>query len=279
MPPLPPDASYYDKGSFSAALYDIVESVLRPAAPEIAFYRSLAETLLDGKPDCPILDLGAGTGRIALPLAMAGHEVHALELSEAMLAVAEGKRSLCPPSVAERLRFRQGDMRDFDMGQFYELAVVPFRVFNFLLTPQDQAAFLTCLRRHLTLGGHAAIDTLGWRPGFSDASSSDPSDGTARNGVTIALPGTDYIIDWSVAEQSLDPERRVAASSVRYAVVNGAGVTLRAQTETLRMRWTEPSEFQAQAKSCGLRVVAEYGGFDRRPAEGPGDRLWLVAPA
>lgn len=259
---------YYADGSFSAALYDIVEGVARPAAPEAGFYRALAAERLGAGPAGPILDLGAGTGRIALPLAEAGYAVHGLELSQAMLAVAEGKRALCPPAVAARLRFLHGDMRAFDLGCAYDLAIVPFRGFNFLLTPAEQAAFLACLRRHLAPGGHAVIDTLG-----------PPQDGAAPGGITVALPGTPYRVGWSVTEHALDPERRVATAGVRHVITNAAGAVLREQTETLRMRWTEPDEFRAQLAAAGLRAAAEYGGTDRRPAEGPGDRLWLVAAA
>lgn len=276
----PPEVLYYDEGSFSAALYDIVEGVLRPAGPEVVFYRGIADEHLGGSGEA-ILDLGTGTGRIALPLAAAGYEVDALDSSPAMLAVAEGKRALCPADVAGRVRLRRGDMREFDLGRTYRLAIAPFRSFNFLLEPSEQVAFLSCLRRHLTKDGHAVIDTFGpdRGPARTDAIETEgPGQNEKSQTMTVTLPGTRYRIAWSVEDQLSDPLSRVAAVRARYVILDTGGAVLREQVELLRMRWTEPEEFRAQLAAADLRVVAEYEGLDRRPIAASEDRLWLIAP-
>lgn len=256
---------YYSPNSLSAALYDIVENVLRPLEPEVTFYKRLAARVAT-----PILEIGSGTARLALPLAEAGHRIYALEQAAEMIKVAEKKLRAAAPDVRERLYLVQGDMRCFDLRTTFNLVIVPFRTFNFLLTPSDQGAFFSCLNRHLAIDGTAVIDT--WCPPGPPGLQPDASAST----LTIVLGDTNHRIVLSRSRDVIDLEAQTAEGETKYAITTPDGAILRQQTEVLRMRWTDPSEMHDVIRQHGFRVEAELGGLDGGAALDESDRIWII---
>ena len=98
------------------------------------------------------LELGCGTGRLAIPMAMSGVDVVGLDNSKAML-------DCCREKLAEigdtpgRLDLVQGDMRAFAFAGCFELAVIAYRTFMHLLTNEERRACLSAVHRHLAAGG------------------------------------------------------------------------------------------------------------------------------
>jgi SAM-dependent methyltransferase len=99
----------------------------------------------------PILDVGAGTGRVALALARAGHEVTALD-SDPLLVQELARRAKGLPLTAV-----QGDARDFELGRRFALVLVPMQTVQLLGGAGGRAAFLRCAARHLEPGGVLAL--------------------------------------------------------------------------------------------------------------------------
>src|SRR6187551_1094930 len=106
----------------------------------------------------PILELGAGTGRITLQIAQAGCRIHALDADRAMLDRLQQKLTSLPPDVRERVSITAGDMRSFVLAERFALVIAPFRAFVHNLTEQDQLACLVRVREHLRPGGHFAFN-------------------------------------------------------------------------------------------------------------------------
>lgn len=98
----------------------------------------------------PILDVGAGTGRVALDLARRGHEVVALDHDAALLDALELRAGGLPVST------RVADARDFDLGRRFGLILAPMQTVQ-LLGSDGRAGFLASARRHLKLGGLLAV--------------------------------------------------------------------------------------------------------------------------
>lgn len=117
---------------------------------EIDFYQEMAvEAKRSGG---AVLEIACGTGRVAIRLAREGVNVVGLDLSPQMLAVAREK------SVRlENMRWVQGDMRSFEMGETFGLAIIPGHAFQNLNTPHDQVACLECIGRHLRPGGFLVV--------------------------------------------------------------------------------------------------------------------------
>lgn len=145
---------FYSRDALNVATYDArtadaaADGVLRG---DIDFYGRLA-----GRTGGPVLDLGGGTGRVAILLAEAGFEVWCLDLSSGMLE--RGKARVAGTPLAERIRFVHGDMRSFDLEErAFGLAIAPFRAFQLLLEAADQRSCLAAIRGHLRPGGILAL--------------------------------------------------------------------------------------------------------------------------
>jgi SAM-dependent methyltransferase len=115
-------------------------------AADIPLWRALAERYGD-----PILDIGAGTGRITLDLARRGHRVTALDRDRELLDELERRKG------DAEVRTVQADARDFDLGQRFRMCIVPMQTIQLLGGPAGRAEFLRCARRHLVTNGVLAI--------------------------------------------------------------------------------------------------------------------------
>jgi SAM-dependent methyltransferase len=109
---------------------------------DLPLWRELAD-----REGSAVLDVGAGTGRVALDLARRGHEVVALDRDAALLdALRERSAGLAVTTVA-------ADARGFALGRRFGLIVVAMQTVQLLGGPEGRARFLACARDHLAPGG------------------------------------------------------------------------------------------------------------------------------
>lgn len=109
---------------------------------DLALWRGLA-----GQEAGPVLDVGAGTGRVALDLAREGHEVVALDLSPVLAAELGSRAAGLPVEVVV------ADARDFSLGREFGLILVPMQGLQLLGGAAGRSAFLRCARAHMGPGG------------------------------------------------------------------------------------------------------------------------------
>jgi SAM-dependent methyltransferase len=131
----------------AAAIWHDVECASYDA--DMPLWRELAAAA-----DGAVLDLGCGTGRVALDLAARGHEVTGLD-SEPSLAAALAARAR---ERGLRVRVEVGDVRSFSLtGQTFALAIAPMQVAQLLGGSQGRVEMLASARRHMASGGRVAI--------------------------------------------------------------------------------------------------------------------------
>lgn len=133
---------------------------------DFSLWRELAEQQGD-----PILDIGAGTGRISLDLARHGHRVTGLDIDPELI---DELRERAEGTSADAIL---GDACEFDLGQRFSLCIVPMQTIQLLGGIEPRARFLRCAREHLVAGGMlaAAIShTLELYEVFDDAASPLP---------------------------------------------------------------------------------------------------------
>jgi SAM-dependent methyltransferase len=267
--------------SMSSALYDgfiadyYDESPLvRGRTRDVNFYLDAAREHGD-----PVLELGCGTGRITLALAAAGHRVTGLDISERMLERCNQKRAGLPAEARERVRLVQGNMARFEIGEKFQVVIIPFRPLQHLLDIDEQIACLESVRRHLRAEG----GRFGERSGK----------------LILDVFQTD-------AERMHDPVHQKEALVTEYSMPDGRHVRItervaafhraeqrndvemifyvrdaRGKEERLVFAWTLRYFFRYEVEHllarCGFRVCAVYGDFDRSPLVDASPEMIFVA--
>ena len=189
----------------------------------------------------PVLELGIGTGRTAVPLAARGIPVHGVDASEAMVAQMRGRTG------GESIPVSIGDMRAVAApGDGYSLAYVVFNTF-FCLTDQDaQVECFANVARRLAPGGRFLIEAF--------VPDLDRFDGGQR---TSAVSLTVDSVDIDVSMH--DPvEQRV---EVQHVLIRESGIRLL----PLKLRYAFPSELDLMARLAGLTLESREGGWAGEP--------------
>ncbi|HLX19136.1 MAG TPA: class I SAM-dependent methyltransferase [Gaiellaceae bacterium] len=210
---------------------------------DISFY--VDEALAAGG---PVVELGVGTGRIAVPTAMAGVHVIGVDSSAGMLAVcAEAGRAA---GVADKLDLREGDLRRPPVEERVRLVTCPFRAYLHLGSDDERLAALAAARALLVDGGRLVFDVF--------APSDDDIEETDGRWLERE-PGIFERADWDRTAQTLTLSVRGEAGE-----------------SSMTLWWLAPQRWQALLAEAGFSVEACYGWFDRRPYDGGEDSVWVA---
>jgi ubiquinone/menaquinone biosynthesis C-methylase UbiE len=132
----------------AAKFYDLFGS-----KNDLEFYREHA--LASGN---KALELGVGTGRVAISFARAGHRVVGIDNSVHMLNVAREKLTKETPEVRKRVILKRGDMRTFELSESFPYICIPASTFDHNVTVEEQRRTLNCIYKHLEKNGTFAFD-------------------------------------------------------------------------------------------------------------------------
>jgi SAM-dependent methyltransferase len=146
-------------------------------AQDLPLWRELAARYGD-----PVLDVGAGTGRVTLALARAGHSVTALDIDDALLAELRTRAGGLGVSTVV------ADARRFVLQRRFSLCLVPMQTIQLLGGSEGRAAFLRCAGDHLADGGVLAVAIADRLDLFDEADGTPPllPDICERDGVVYS---------------------------------------------------------------------------------------------
>ena len=236
---------------------------------EIDFYHKLAvEAKSNGQ---AVLEVACGTGRVAVRLARDGVEVVGLDLSSAMLEVAREK------SIGmSNMRWVQGDMRSFELGETFGLVIIPGHSFQNILTAADQIACLESIGRHLTPGGvfvvhldHLSVSWLG--------ELRRDQGGVFKTAELFSHPKTGRQIRTSRA-WSYEPATQTAISQTLWEEINAGGeVSDCWESGPLRFHCVFRFEMEHLLARAGFAVEAVYGDFFRQELQDESSEMIWVA--
>jgi len=252
-PPAPtgPVPRFYAAAGLQTECYDALHTSVA-GGDDVAFLRDLA--LETGG---PVLELGAGTGRVAIPLAEAGLAVVGLDRSPAMLRIADAKRRALPPVVRRRLRFVEGDMTAFRLGRRFGLVFAAFRVFMSLTEPDAQRSALATIRRHLRPGGLLVLDLFDPRLPYLEPGA------TMTETIEVRHPETGRRVRREAIERTNDPVDQRVTIRFRFTELDDEDAVVREEDEDLVLRWTYRYELWHLLELAGFERLAEYSDYDR----------------
>jgi SAM-dependent methyltransferase len=227
--------------------YDAIARVYDPwsrsVTEDVDFY--VAEARADGG---PVVELGVGTGRIAVPIAAAGIAVIGVDSSEGMLAVCRDRAERA--DVSQLLDLRLGDLREPPVEERVGLAICPFRAFLHMPNAAERLCALRAARDLLVPGGRFVFD--------------------------VFTPSEQDIVEthgrWIEREPDIferahwDEQQRTLTLGVRGPEGEA----------TLSLAWISPAEWHELIERAGLVVEECYGWFDRRPFGGGEDTIWIA---
>lgn len=217
----------------------------------------------------PVLEIGIGTGRLALCLAAAGIEVVGIDASPGMLGVLSRKLGRFP-HLADRVRAVAADMRRFALAARFPLALVPFRTFLYMLTRGDQRSALRAIRRHLLPGGRVIMAFFVPPPALI-------AQGRTERMEMTRFPAPDgggevVAYDWT----EFGPSQRLV-SHITYEWSPQRGLPIRQMEHMLTVRYLFPEEVPPLLEECGYRVTSAYGDFDRGPLTADShEQIWIA---
>jgi SAM-dependent methyltransferase len=223
-----------------ATIYDAWSRVV---TEDVAFY--VEEAVAAGG---PVVELGVGTGRIAIPTALAGIRVIGVDSSPGMLEVA--RKHAREAGVAGLVELRLGDYLAPPVPERVRLVTCPFRAFLHLHTDAQRATALLAAAALLEPGGRLVFDVF--RP--------SPEDIRETQGRWLERePGIWERADWDTSRQRL-----------LLSVRGRDGET------TMDLAWVETEHWRTLLTDAGFRVEACHGWFDRRSYRGGEDSVWVA---
>ena len=232
-----------------ATLYDLVN----PPGSDHQFYLSLA----DGETPLRVLDVGSGTGMLAVSFAARGHDVTGVEPATGMRGVAVAR------SGGDTVNWVEETANGFRFDERFDLIVMTGHVFQIFLEDSEIAAVLTNLRDHLADGGRLAFETR--NPALREWEQWVPE----RSREVVEAPGVGSVEIWN---QLIASSQRFVAFMTCFRFPDGAR---RDAPSTLRlMDQLELAEFLSEA---GFIDVEWYGNWDRSPLRDDSPELIVVA--
>ncbi len=257
-PAAPAPQSAGDPFAAVAPFYDLD---LEGYDADIALYRELA-----ARAEGPVLELGSGTGRVALALAADDHEVVGADVSAAMIDVARSRATSNSPEWVH------ADLRTLDLGRQFPLVLVPLGGLQHMETLDDLRAAFDSIARHLAPDGLAVVDVEAPLP-------------------DDFAPGPQPLIEhWTRTWERADaPPALVSklvnveahpATSTRSVTwhfdVQAPEAPLRRVTAQFDLRTTTPGELELAGALAGLERSATWGDYEMSPFE-DGDQRLIVA--
>ncbi len=239
-----------DYHGVNARLYDAVQGGLR----DVEYY-------LRTIPSAPamVLELGSGTGRIAIPLAEAGHIVYALDSSPDMH---RGLRDKVPSRLSNRVVPVEADMRDFVLEARFDYVILGLNTVFALLAEGSRRDCFRSVSRHLKPKGRFVLDFM-----LPSASLKSNREGSYELSMHQEGPGRGYVI---LTFSRYEEERRLSVLNFLTLEmvdnrISGAFVTPAAEY------YPTVNEIRLLIESAGMEVVEILGGYEGQPFSETGD--------
>lgn len=227
------------------------------ATEDIEMYKKLAD-----KYGREVLEIGIGTGRIAIELAKAGNKVTGIDFSQDMIDI--GKKKSENENVD--IEFIKADMRDFCINRKFDLVIIPVNTITHLLTLDDIQKFFNCVKEHLKDKGRFVIDFF--------------------NPIIEYLPkefGDEFIFNkYKAPKDEATIEVYAKTKYHRKTQVTEHRLSYRIgdkeiNNEILEMRIYFPQELEGYLKFNDFQIEEKYGTYDMQKFDAESPRQIIIS--
>ncbi|WDV51841.1 class I SAM-dependent methyltransferase [Streptomyces coeruleorubidus] len=224
--------------AYGESLADVYDSLYPAAGPAVD---SMVAFLQELRPaPAALLELGVGTGRLAIPLAKHGYRVHGVDASPAMLAKLHENDSTGSVTTAV------GDFSALVVEERYDLVLTALNTFFMLPTQEQQISCLRGIHDALADGGVAVFETY------------NPQ---VYHRLTEATTRVGHLAPDALLLDTIQVNQALQSVLVVHTIMSAGG--LRKVPEVSRYAW--PAEFDVMARLAGLRVTGRWADWDRSP--------------
>lgn len=208
-----------------------------------------------------VLELGCGTGRVALALSAKGFNVTGLDLSQQMLDEFYSKL-INKQELEEKITLVHGNMADFSFNRQFGLIIAPFRAFQALTDDSDIKNALSCIYKHLTEDGIFIVNVFNPRP-VMDESWIYPE--------TVQWERLDektgnYVVKKHWGDK-IDIKNQVIYPHFAFEVTYPDGKTQRI-VDNLSLKYYYNDQLRNVVEIAGMEVTEEYSWYDKTPPGG-----------
>lgn len=250
-----------------AAYYDW-ENARTVGRRDIAFWTRMSASALRasarrGLPDAAVLELGCGTGRVAIPVARSGATVIGIDRSESMLA--RGRMRVRRARVASHVKLIRGDIRHLPFAdRTFPLVMAPYGILQSLLDEELLADTLKDVRRVLDKDGTFGLELVADLPAWDEYSNRVTMRGArGPHGKPIKLI------------ESVTQDRKRGITRFEQTFVEGRGKSATQRTFGLAFRTISVPQMVDRLERAGFRVSALLGDYQGGPWDLRAD-VWII---
>jgi SAM-dependent methyltransferase len=258
---------YLKKGPFveffDQHFSDLSRTVFRG---DIEFYRALA-----AETEGDVLELGSGTGRVAIPISLDNVKVTGLEISNFMLerAIANAAK------VGSQARFQLGDMVDFELKQKFGFIYIAFGAFHHLETVEDQLNCLRCVNTHLSKSGLFVIHIR--NPAAHLLVDKDYKPDERRQWVGVDEATGQRVVTENIS-QKVDPHMQWISETFRHTRYGENGQVISFELDEFKLRWIYRFEMEHLLVRCGFEPLECFSDFRGSKVKDEVQQIWVIKP-
>jgi SAM-dependent methyltransferase len=214
----------------------------------------------------PILELASGTGRVSLYIAeKTKRTIECVELSTNMLERFSQKLQTTHQHLQQIIHLHNGDMSNFDMGQTFELIIIPWRALQWLPVQEKTIDCLKCVHRHLADNGIFVFDIF--RPRVYDEK------WTGKEDVSYDIVDGNKRIIRSTINHFADTQKKYIQYKNKIKITENGIETVK--EDLLTIKYYEYNDILSILKSLHFNVKEEYGYYDKRSIENGEEMIFV----
>ncbi|MFC1742672.1 methyltransferase domain-containing protein [Candidatus Riflebacteria bacterium] len=214
-----------------------------------------------------VLELACGTGRILIPMAIAGLKIYGIDISDGMLNICRQK--IKESKTPLNAHIQKMDMADFNLAEKdFSFIFIAFRSFMHLFSQEAQLSCLRNVYRHLRPGGKFIVDL--YAPVLRLLTHERDGEFELRREFTLA--NNNRVERWDRYLKG-DIVKQLQRCEMRFAEYSPAGELLKEKILPMITRYTFPYEMQLLLEKVGFTVEGIYRDYDENKYDGTGEML------